>query len=221
MYLTRAGHLADLLLSRKSKTFAREMRATVPLAKGTEVLYCFSQSLLDRAGRRDMVKNYGFVCNCELCALPDDLSIALDNKIRQAREAADYLKLFCGREQMNERNMLRAVELLDIYTSIIIRERLFFAYSQFLLPVKVVAILGTQAQLQKVGHAVLQIFRRHLGTCGFGDSDASVSVDALSSWLESTFISFEKHTFLCADSPLHVQMEQTASRIISDLESIP
>jgi hypothetical protein len=87
-------------LTGQSKTFAKEVRAIVPLAKGTEDLFCYKFRLLERADRRQFFsETCQFDCNCELCALPDDLSNNLDTKIMLANDAAKYLERFFARKE--------------------------------------------------------------------------------------------------------------------------
>jgi hypothetical protein len=121
----------SFVFSSPRKRCAEEVRAIVPLPKGSEVFFPYKTSLSSRAERRESLKNYGFVCNCELCALPIRLSIALDKKIKLAKDAQSYLIRFCERQ---EHDAIRALQLLDIYMSVTIREGLFFDYSLFFVP---------------------------------------------------------------------------------------
>jgi hypothetical protein len=102
------------------------VRAIVPLSKGTEIFFQYQPSLEDRAGRRESLERYGF-----MCGLPDDLSNALDKKIKLVKDADDYWYRFIIRK---EHDAIRAIQLVAILMSITIRERLFFDYAQFYLP---------------------------------------------------------------------------------------
>jgi hypothetical protein len=197
------------------------MRAIVPLPKGTEVLFSYKECLSDRATRRDSYRNFAFVCNCELCALPDDLSNALDIKIKKANDAADYLERFfeCPKTAPNT---IRAVQLLDIYMSTIIRERLFFDYTRFFIPLKIFGFLGNPVLLKQIGQATVRLFRRHLGEDGV--SGGMASVQSLTSCLEQLLhianMKLRDFMVIFPHHPLSAQLEKTASNIISALESL-
>jgi hypothetical protein len=200
--------------SHQRKGFAREARAIVALLKGTEVVFSYKESLRSRAVRRGRLSRFGFVCNCEMCALPDSRSNALDTKIKKSNEAAAYLERFCGRIPTDpEQDIIRAVELLDIYMSVIIEERLFTEYTQFNIPLRVLAVFGKPALFEQLAQAVLRLFRRHLAP-GHELAD------------EETLRSFADMKLLdiigiSPDHPLHAHLETTASTIISKIESLP
>jgi hypothetical protein len=201
------------------------MRAIVPLPKGTEVLFSYKECLRDRATRRDSYRNLAFVCNCEMCALPDDLSNALDIKIKKANDAADYLERFFKPQfPVTEPNIIRAVELLDIYMSIVIGERLFSDYTQFFFPLKIFGFLGGPVLLKQIGQAIVRLYRRHLGEDGVTGGTASVQI--FTSCLERLLRGCADMKLLdfmdtFPDHPLSAQLEKTASNIISALESLP
>jgi hypothetical protein len=218
----------DLLLtcfflgfSLERENFARVVRAMIPLPKGTEVLWPYKPSLCSRAVRRESLKRFGFVCNCELCALPSNLSKALDTKIKLANEAAAYLDHFCIPKltgTVPEADIVRAVELLDAYMSTIIGERLYFQYTQFNLSLRVLAVFGKPALVERVGRAILRLYRRHLG-----DRDGLVEV--FSSWLDATLrimADMRPYVYLgyIPDDSFNARLEKTVSTIISSIESL-
>jgi hypothetical protein len=192
------------------------------------VLFTYKQELLDRAGRRESLsKIHGFLCNCELCALPDDRSNALDTKIRMADEADADLHYFLDAPQRGRhlQDMIRAIQTLDKFMTTIIQERLFFDYNKFFLAVKLFAFFGNRTLLQQVGEAVLSVLRRHLGT-GISVSGGDVGVEYVTLYLEHSL----RHV---ADSTAHANLsatsayafdallKKTASNIISNLQSLP
>jgi hypothetical protein len=199
------------------------MRAIVPLSKGTEVLFNYHPALDDRAKRRERLSKYNaFVCQCELCALPDDLSNALDVKIKQANDAYSYVNRFFDGE---EDDAIRALRLLDTFVSFTIRERLYFKYSSLFLPVKIFTRMKEPDVLRQVGDAILRVFHRHLGS---GSSvDGISSVGHMSSILEiyvRSLVQIKEVQGLPAqekDCRLDAQLRRTAESIISSLQSIP
>jgi hypothetical protein len=225
--MPRSGPFADFFLlfgfSHQSKTFAQEVRAIVLLPKGTEVLFPYNPALDVRAERRErLAKRYGFVCQCELCALPDDLSNALDVKIKQANDAYAYVDRYLHHK---ENGRVRVLKLLDTFVAFTIRERLYFNYTDFFLPVKIFAFLQEPELLQQVGNAVLRIFRRHLGS---GNSiDGNASVKSLSSFIESAqpgiaeFRRMEALFNVGIDPHLDTQRKKTAASVLSNLQSLP
>jgi hypothetical protein len=237
--MTRAGFAADIFLFGfflvKRKSCAEEVRAIVPLPKGTEVLFPYQVALRDRAGRRASLKSYGFVCNCELCALPDDLSNALDTKINLANNASDYLGRFFERQ---ERDAIRALQFLDIFMSGIIRERLFFQfldifmsgiirerlffdYTHFFAALRLFHILGNPILLQQVGKAILGVLQRHLGT-GVYDGAAAETLALYLDESKRLDTTGSKQNYLSAngDHTLNAQLEKTASSIISNIQNL-
>jgi hypothetical protein len=200
------------------------MRAIVPLPKGTEVLFNYNPTLIDRAKRREqLAKRYGFVCQCELCALPDDLSNALDVKIKQAKDAYSYVDRFFDGE---EDDAIRALRLLDTYVSFTIREGLYFNYSTLFLPVKIFVRMKDPDVLRRVGNAIHRLFHRHVGSGSSGNGNASVAY--MSSILESSVRGLDQikevEALLPAeekDRRLDAQLRQTAESIISSLQSLP
>jgi hypothetical protein len=226
MTMVRARSLADFFcffffppgFSRQSKTFAQEVRAIVPLPKGTEVFYSYNLGLLDRAGRRKSLDRYQFVCNCELCALPDDFSNALDSKINQSFDTALYLSRFYKGE---EDDPFRAIQTTAFLMSTIIRERLFFTYAHFFIPLQLFTVMGRPDLLQEVGKAVFRLFRRHLGSNGVGDGNASV--EEVSLYIEDALSRFTPEAFSPTnrDRRLEALLEKTASNIVSDIQSLP
>jgi hypothetical protein len=206
----------------KSKSFAYEVRAIVPLPKGTEVLYTYQPDLLNRAERQEVIlKNFGFVCNCELCALPDDLSGALDVKINLANYATEEFDCFFESEP-DEQESIRALRLLDNYMSIVIQERLFFDYPKLYLPIPLFAVFGNATLLRQVGQAIIRVLRRHLGT-GVCGGNAGVEFAAPYFEMALRHADSSLHALLAADRahPLNAQLRKTAASIISNLESLP
>jgi hypothetical protein len=206
------------------------VRAIVPLAKGTEVLFSYMPHLHDRAARRESLDSYGFVCNCELCALPDHLSNALDTKIKKARIARRHVKRFYnsvfkeGKDWYEERDAIHALRHFDIYMSTIIRERLFYHYDPFDLPIEFFHIFGKKAVLQRVGQAVLNVLHRHLGTGVCGDGMGVDSVSWLLEQLQLHMVDSKKYFIYMESKRSHIldaQIENTASSIISCLQSLP
>jgi hypothetical protein len=204
-------------LSNQSETCAEEVRAIVPLPKGTEVFFPYQPSLEDRAGRREGLERYGFVCNCEMCGLPDDLSDALDKKIKLAKDAQDYLIRFC---EQQEHDAIRAIQHVAIFMSITIRERLFFDYTQFYLPLNLLCFFGKTTLLEDVCKAVHQLYQRHLG-------HKAAEVKILSSYLENALGNISLHktkeAYLASVGAhrLITRLEETARSIISDIQNIP
>jgi hypothetical protein len=174
------------------------------------------------------------VCNCELCTLPDSLSNTLDAKIKTATEARDYVTDFLKRQlelQVNvsryvgyERDAFRAAQLLDIYMSIIIHERLFFDYSPFYLSLKFFSRVGQKLLLEQVGEAVLCLFRRHLGTGEHqrvGVKHASVFLEeALSSIGRDSIRTLGNQLASIGSDSLDAQLQSTAANIIFNLQSL-
>jgi hypothetical protein len=196
------------------------VRAIVPLPKGTEVLFPYRASLRSRAQRQESLKDYGFLCNCEICALPDRLSNALDTKIKLVNDASEYMdRLVTGADL----DMFRLVKLVDIHMSIIIRERLFFDYTLFFLPIRLLHILIEKPLLRRVGKAIQQVFQRHLGT----GVHMAAGVEQLSFHVETALNdtgSRELRDFIASNKavwlPIHAQIEKMASNIISNLQSL-
>jgi hypothetical protein len=201
------------------------VRAIVPLAKGTEVLFTYQFSLLERAERRQYTaKAFKFECNCELCALPDDVSNALDTKIKLANEASEYLDRFLHRQ---EPDAIRAVQSLDTFMSTIIRERLLVCYSDFFYPLRLLAVFGNPTLLRRVGHSILRLFRRYLGT---GYSGGNAGVESVSWLLDEALRDIadsEKHEYFFSIGTRGVdaqrELEKAVSSIVStgNLQSLP
>jgi hypothetical protein len=218
----------------KSKTFAQEVRAIVPLSKGTEVHLTYKEGhLSDREGRQQLLaKECGFVCKCELYSLPDVLSSALDMKINLVNEAdALMYNLMDGprREDWGtfrriseprpkERDVMRATQLLDLRMTIAIQERLFAVdYSQFTVPIKLLTFFGKPALVQRVGQATLRVCCCHQGT--------EIGVEQMSGYIQNALgaantIARVKPDAYLPDHPINVQLEKTASSIISNLQSL-
>jgi hypothetical protein len=232
--VSAADLVLDLLLkcffllhfSGQSKTFAQEIRAIVPLAKGTEVLFAYQLRLRKRAERREFLwKAYKFHCNCELCALPDDLSNALDTKIELASNAAEYLDRFYARK---EHDAIHAVLSLDIFMSIMIRERLSAYYPDFYRPLQLLGLFGNKNLLQQVGQAIIRVFHRYLGTGYSVSSGATAGVESVSLFVDEAlrhisdpnihgyFVSIEAY-----GEDAQLEFEKVISSIISDLQSLP
>jgi hypothetical protein len=174
------------------------------------VLFTYLSDLLDRAGRREsLVNKHRFVCNCELCALPDDLSNAFDTKIKLANEASDRLDRFYFKGQVPaaERDIIRVVHSLDTFMSIIIWQRLFFDYQQLFWPLRIFQAFARPTLLQRVAQAIIRVLRRYLGT----GSSKGAGVEFVTSFLKDEIDSFL----------LEAQLEKTASTIISNLQSLP
>jgi hypothetical protein len=215
--------LLNLRFSGQSKTFAQEVRAIVPLAKGTEVLFTYQFSLLERAERRQYTsKAFRFECNCELCALPDDLSNALDTKIKLAKEASEYLDRFLGRK---EPDAIRAVHSLDTFMSTVIRERLLVHYPDFFYALRLLAVFGNPTLLQRVGHAILRLFRRYLGTSYSGGNAGVESVSWFFDKALRDISDSKKHRYFISigahGADAQRELEKTVSSIISNLQSLP
>jgi hypothetical protein len=212
------------LFFRRRKSCAEEVRAIVPLAKDTEVHYPYKPSLRDRAERRQLLlEKYGFMCYCELCSLPDDLSNALDNKIKLVNVAADNLdRLYEDPESMVRGDtMIRALQFLDIRMSITIRERLFFDYRQFVQPLYFLLVYKRPDLLQRVGNAILGVFRRHLGT-GIKNNTGVEHLSTHIEWALLILAHSDAKDYAAATSPaIEDRLERTASSIISALQSLP
>jgi hypothetical protein len=194
------------------------VRAIVPLPKGTELFYSYNLGLLDRAGRRKSLEHrHEFVCHCELCALPDDLSNALDAKINQAFDTALYLSRF----YKGEGDPFRAIQTTAFLMSTIIRERLFFTYAHFFIPLQLFTAMGRPDLLQEVGKTIFRLFRRHLGSNGVGDGNASV--EEVSLYIEDALSRFTPEAFSRTnrDRRLEALLEKAASDIVSDIQSLP
>jgi hypothetical protein len=152
-----------------------------------------------------------------MCGLPDDLSNALDKKIKLAKDAEGYLNRFCERQ---EHDAIRAIQLVAIFMSITIRERLFFDYTQFYFPLNLLCFFGKATLLVEVWKAVLQLYRRHLG-------HKAAEVKILSSYLEHALgtinLDKTKEAYLASIGAdrLDTRLEETARSIISDIQNIP
>jgi hypothetical protein len=193
------------------------VRAIVPLEKDTEVLFSYRPSLRDRAGRRQSLEEqYGFVCSCELCALPDDHSNAFDAKIKLAKNASNQLeRLFEDLRSRVKEDMIRAAQFLEIYLSITIRERLFVDYRLLVLPLTFFLDIGRPTLLQRVGNAVLGVFQRHLGT----GVKNNTGVQSVSMFIKSALL--DCSSAATTDPLLEARLEKAASSIISALQSLP
>jgi hypothetical protein len=199
------------------------VRTIVPLAKGTEVLFSYPYGLRERAERRRHISEaYTFDCNCELCALPDDASNALDTKIKLANEASEYLDRFFARK---EPDAIRAVQSLDTFMSIMIQERLLVHYPNFFYALRLLAVFGNSTLLQQVGQAILHLFRRHLGT---GYNGGNAGVRSVSSYLDEALRDIadsKKHEYFISIGTRSVdaqlELEKAVSSIISNLQSLP
>jgi hypothetical protein len=157
------------------------------------------------------------VCKCELCSLPDALSDALDTKISIAKDASEFVGQFCRRR---EGDPFAAIQLFDTYMSIIIQERLFFDYKQFLLPLRFFGMFDKPDLLQQVGEAVHRVFQRHLGT----GVDYGAGVETLSLYLESVLHPMHDIPMLQDSADAHrldARLKEAASSIVSYLDSIP
>jgi hypothetical protein len=162
------------------------------------------------------------VCNCELCALPDDLSDALDTKIESVNKAAKYLDRFCLGQ---ERDGVHAIQLLDMLMTTIIKERLFFDYSRFFLPLQLFTFFGNVTLLQQVGQATLSVLRRYLGT-GISAAGGDAGIEYVSSYIKQSLrhiADSTTHAYRSVNTAhaLNAQLKKTASNIISNLQSLP
>jgi hypothetical protein len=166
-----------------------------------------------RAARRASLECYGFVCNCELCALPNDRSKALDTKIKKANDAARYLDRFSKKEECNA---IRAAQLLDVFMTTIIGERLFL-YEHFANTLSLFAQFRKPNLLQQVGKAILHVLNHHLGA---GDSNAVVFSLCLGMFTQLAQPKPEDN-FPANKHRLDAELEKTASSIVFNLQSLP
>jgi hypothetical protein len=193
------------------------VRAIVPLSKGTEILFPYQPSLEDRAERRKSLERYGFVCNCEMCGLPDDLSDALDKKIKLLKDADDYLsRLYLY--QQKEHDAIRALQNLEIYMSITIRERLLFSYGPFMRPLHFFFYFGRATLFEEVGKAVHQLYQRHLGKAEVGPLALYLD-NALHNIVPNPEI--EGHLASLGAGRFDDRLKEMARSIISEIQNIP
>jgi hypothetical protein len=196
------------------------VRAIVSLSKGTEILFPYQPSLEDRAERRKSLERYGFVCNCEICGLPNDLSDALDEKIKLVKDAVLYWnRLYKGQEI----DVIRAVQLVEIFMSITIRERLFFNYALFVHPLNLLRAFGKPALLEEVCKALRQLYQRHLGN----GVHRGAGVKTVSLYLEESLRHVDGHqtneAYLAfvRGHRLDTRLEAMARSVISYIQNIP
>jgi hypothetical protein len=134
-----------------------ELRAEVPIPKGSEIFFSYQPSIHIRARRREQLKCYGFDCHCEMCALPDPLSDALDAKINMANDALEFVfKFLYGKED----DMCRCLSSLETLISITSEEGLLDEQT-LLMPVIFILVFGRIEPLREVGQVVLSVFQRY------------------------------------------------------------
>jgi hypothetical protein len=159
------------LLLHDSKTCALELRASVALPKGAELLRAYGDNQEVRQDRREMLYFYGFVCHCEMCALPIELSLLHDTKIREARDKFRYLMRFLSG---GETDIVRALQTLEDYMFVIVEERLFI-HLDLILSLRVFASIHDFESFRMVGAKLLLIVERSFGSDGHGPQGVSVS----------------------------------------------
>jgi hypothetical protein len=138
------------------------MRALVPIAKGSEIFinacdyYIFDSR---PARRKNIAREYDFVCQCEVCTLPDHLSDARDAKLWLAGDASDFIwGVLKGRTLLRtEADVRRGLKGLQAFFSFIMQER---TLSNMLpaLPVFFFTHLGLEKPLRDIGKDFCHFF---------------------------------------------------------------
>jgi hypothetical protein len=193
-----------------------ELRAVHPLAKGAEAFISYINPLSVRSSRQEQLRSrYGFECQCEMCALPDDLSRSLDVKMKSAIKALIFLDRIRNRQ---ENNFLLGARLLEILIDIVTQERIFDS-SIFLQTVTFFALFGRLDLLEDVGLVLLPILKRYFGTGEF-------TVKVVSRYLEdpSTTPYWEGWDLDGSEawlSRFHDYLRKVALNIISCLKNLP
>jgi hypothetical protein len=120
-----------------------------------------------------LLESEGFLCQCELCALPDHISDTLDVKLKVIDEAAWFI--VDRKECKDEEDSLRALQHLEDVTSSLSEPRIA-SYIDFILPLHLLAYLGREDRFLKVLEAMIPAYERCLGNRGLGDGAVFVEV---------------------------------------------
>jgi hypothetical protein len=209
----------EVSLTRRSSRCIAEVRAIVPVAKGTEVFYSNSPTLRSRADRRKELEDaHGFVCHCELCTLPDHLSNALDSKIFAAIEANRYIMLMFGGMYNDYVNVARCVETL-ITT---ITEERMLSVQHLMTPILFFAFFHKRRLVKMVGQVVLSVFERYWGP---GQEKGEQPAINLSRMLENPpdWHSGERERRRVSNlgEVFNARLDEVASNIIASLKRLP
>jgi hypothetical protein len=174
-----------------------------------------------RATRRQSLVNYGFVCQCEVCGLPDHVSDARDAKFKLADDAANFiLEIVTGKKLLRGKtDARRALQCIQTYFSFITQERTFYP-DDLMLPITFFAFLGLADPLRQVGEVLHPILTRY---CGPGD--AFSLAESLSRYLKDPRTHFRwgahkttgDHVSLAGFDDL---IQRTVSSIISNLRDL-
>jgi hypothetical protein len=108
--------------------------------------------------------NYGFVCRCEACGLPDHLSDARDAKLKVAADLSDFLWAVCAEKTplKGETDVRRALQGVETLLSFRTQERAF-NNRDLILPVILFSFFGLARPMQEVGEVVLPTLMRFWG----------------------------------------------------------
>jgi hypothetical protein len=109
--------------------------------------------------------------------------------------------------------------------TIMIQERLLVHYPLFFLALRLLAVFGNPTLLQRVGQAILGIFRRYLGT-GYSGGDGGV--ESVSWFLDNApgrIANSEQDAYFISIGTRSVdaqrELEMAVSSIVSNLQSLP
>jgi hypothetical protein len=202
--------------------YALEVRAIVPLAKGTEVFGSYTSKLGfgSRANRRKALEEKGgFVCQCEICTLPDDLSDALDTKITDAMKAGRYINQMFNGTHSDYDGGVRCIETL---MTTITEERIFNP-NDLMMPILFFAFFHLRILLAEVGQVLVPVLERYWGTDkGIGEHPANT----LRRYLEDpltipAWASGELYRATNLGREFYARLGQVASNIITSLKSLP
>jgi hypothetical protein len=139
-----------------------ELRPTVPLAKGDEIVIHRTFPLEPLAERRAQIKGLGFEdCTCEICTVPDsDLSKRFEAKLVIAKETIIFFdSLVAGKNT----DFVRAAHLLKDFISFVTEDRVFTP-DYLVKPMELFAIVGRPALFLQVANATMAMLKRYYGT---------------------------------------------------------
>jgi hypothetical protein len=146
----------------RRENFAYELRAVAPIAKGSEIFFSYLRLMRVRDERRGLLNKYGFICHCEMCALPDRLSDALDAKINLVKDASTFEFLREILSGPNEDNIRRGLSTLETIVAISTEERLLDTQT-LMTPFAFLFLFRRLKLVGKVGQVLLSVFRRYCG----------------------------------------------------------
>jgi hypothetical protein len=197
-----------------------EIRALVPIAKGSEVFTTYKSIFEVRATRRESLMSYGFFCQCEVCGLPDHLSDARDAKLKSAKDALDFLQdiLFSRKFLLRKADVRRGLQCVRTYFSFVTQERTFDDET-LMIPIFFFAFLGLSKPMRDIGEVLHPILMRY-----WGPGHGIVSAKSLSRYLNDprTNIQWEgykRNGNLVSLAGFDDLIQKTVSSIITSLRN--